>query len=77
MEQDIYKPDVAKRVYKQYKPMYILYRRIVIGMSILMAVLIYCLLITLKGNNTLQEQIRGKDVKIIMPNGRIATNGRI
>ena len=66
-------PDIAKRVYKHYKPMAILYRKIVIGMAILMAVLAYCLVVTLKGNSTLQQQIRGKDVKIIMPDGKVLT----
>ena len=68
-----FQPDIAKRVYKHYKPMAILYRKIVIGMAILMSVLVYCLVVTLKGNSTLQQQIRGKDVKIIMPNGGVLT----
>lgn len=61
-------PDMAKRQYRHYKPIAILYRKILIGMSILLAVLIYCLLVTLKGNNTLQNQIPEKSVSIIYPN---------
>jgi len=69
-----FKPDVAKRVYKHYKPMAILYRRIVVGMALVMSVLIYCLVITLRGNATLQQQVNNKDIKIIMPNGRVLTD---
>ena len=64
-----YTPNVGQKASKAYKWKFVLARRIAIGLGAMLLLLAYCLVITLKGNHTLQKQIAEKDVKIIMPNG--------
>lgn len=68
-EEKQFKPDFGQKASKAYKWKFVLARRIAIGLGAMLLLLAYCLVITLKGNHTLQKQIAEKDVKIIMPNG--------
>lgn len=56
-EEPQYKPNVARKTYRHYKPAAILYKRIVIGMGLLLAVLVFCLVQAIRGNATLKGQL--------------------
>lgn len=62
-----YQPNVARKTYRHYKPAAIMYRRIVIGMGLLLAVLIFCLVQAIRGNATLKGQLEQSKIRVIQP----------
>ena len=65
-----FKPMLAKRQYKHYKPVAIFYRRLLIGSALLLMVLLYALVMALRGNHTLKAQLNGTETIVIEPTDR-------